>query len=347
MLKKSVYVLRSVKVFDGNDFCHNTTFGSACWVIDGIDWILGEHYPSDRAVANMSFGMKDEPPDPIGSWEPTTYIDDAVEDMIDAGIVVVVASGNVIPNDMTNVFKAEHISPARVGPAITVASSHVYQGDDLWVEDLWDEDPYFLSTGHTYSSSCGEAVDLMAPGFDITTASSSSNSASIQFAGTSAAAPHVAGAAAMVLEWQELYSPAQVKGHLVDIAREDKIIFNSNWDCETWNTPNRLLFINQWFYPYHTFAEWENSDAPVENPHWVDRPALGLMWTNSTNYPWFQRDSDGHWLYLIQPVGTTLDFWNDTTEEPESYSYSWSNCFLNDPATMFPSNHEYLRPHIL
>jgi subtilisin family serine protease len=156
--------------------------GSTSGVIAGIDWATRHHQPGRPAVANLSLG-----------GFASRALDAAVERSIADGISYVVAAGNGnavgIPEDACTV------SPARVPDAITVAAS-----------DSRDRAASF--------SNYGRCVDWFAPGVGITSASSRSDTATATMSGTSMAAPHVAGAAALYLEKRRSASPAAVTAAL-------------------------------------------------------------------------------------------------------------------------------------
>jgi subtilisin family serine protease len=149
--------------------------GSApSWVIvEGINWVIADHRQGVPAVVNMSLG---------GSASST--LDDAVMGLIRDGITVVVAAGN-------DASPSCYYSPARVSAAITVAAS-----------TSTDDDAYF--------SNYGGCNDLFAPGVGVRSASYLSDTGSVVFDGTSMAAPHVTGAAALFLQGHPSATPAQV-----------------------------------------------------------------------------------------------------------------------------------------
>ncbi|MFO7564331.1 MAG: S8 family peptidase [Enhygromyxa sp.] len=139
--------------------------GRGTWsqVISGVDWVKDQHADSTNpAIANMSLG-----------GGGSTVVDDAVKKLIASGVTVVVAAGNS-SNDACN------FSPARVPEAITVASTN--QSDQR----------------STFSNR-GPCVDIFAPGEGILSAAHTSNTATATKSGTSMAAPHVAGLAALWL----------------------------------------------------------------------------------------------------------------------------------------------------
>ena len=167
-------------------------------IIAGVEWVTANHIKP--AVANMSLG-----------GAPSRAIDDAVEASIAAGVTYVIAAGN-------SSLPACNTSPARVPPAITVGSS---TRDDL----------------RSSFSNHGSCVDIFAPGSDIISTWPSSLTGTNTISGTSMAAPHVAGAAALYLAGNPQASPSVVQQALVDTAIADQLT-----DVQA-GSPNLLLNI--------------------------------------------------------------------------------------------------------
>lgn len=145
--------------------------GSTSGIIAGLDWVARN--AQKPAVANMSLG---------GS--ASRALDQAVENTVAAGITVVVAAGN------SNADACRY-SPARTPNAITVGAT--------------------TSTDARASySNYGRCLDIFAPGSSITSAAISGDTATATMSGTSMAAPHVAGIAALYLATRPTALPATV-----------------------------------------------------------------------------------------------------------------------------------------
>lgn len=158
--------------------------GTTARVIAGIDWVTRHaHRP---AVANLSLG---------GSYN--AQLDAAVRASIRSGVTCVVAAGNAGR-------PAALGSPADVREAVTVGAT-----------DRGDARAAF--------SDYGSALDLFAPGVAVTSASSASDTGRVARSGTSMAAPHAAGAAALYLADHPKATPAQVARALVTGAVNGRI----------------------------------------------------------------------------------------------------------------------------
>jgi subtilisin family serine protease len=167
-------------------------------IIDGVNWVTGNAIRP--AVANMSIGIANSP-----------ALDAAVQRSIDSGVTYVVAAGNSNVN-------ARALSPARLPAAITVAAT-----------DTRDRRAYF--------SNWGASVDLFAPGVGIKSAGMGSTTATVVLSGTSMATPHVAGAAALVLDAFPAFRAAQVRAYLAARATRGRVVDRKN-------APNLLLRVS-------------------------------------------------------------------------------------------------------
>jgi len=151
------------------------------------------------AVANMSFESR-------GS----RALDEATRALVAEGVTVVVAAGNGSDDACAT-------SPARVQNVLTVGASNRH--DRLWG-----------------STNYGPCVDLFAPGDDVTSAGLGS---SLRMSGTSMAAPHVAGVAALVLERSRSATPSTVMSRVKARTTEGKLRRGAS---NSSGSPNRLLF---------------------------------------------------------------------------------------------------------
>ena len=162
--------LHAVRVLD----CTGTGTGSQ--IISGIDWVMSNAV--QPAVANMSLG---------GGASPSE--DTAVQNAIASGITFVVAAGN-------NGDDACNYSPARVPQAITVGN--INPTNDT------------RNAGGSEPSNYGPCLKIFAPGVAILSTGNSSDTATSTYTGTSQASPHVAGAAALFLQYHQTASSSAV-----------------------------------------------------------------------------------------------------------------------------------------
>merc|ERR1719476_230357 len=120
---------------------------------------------------------------------------DAVNLAVDAGVTVVVAAGNENKD-------ACNFSPAFVESAITVGATNSHDRKSAF-------------------SNWGSCVDIWAPGSSIPSASHLSREGTSTLDGTSMAAAHVAGAAAIALEMQPQATPLKVLTKMKDVAQRN------------------------------------------------------------------------------------------------------------------------------
>lgn len=178
----------------------NDGSGTTAGVIAGVDWITKNH--SGPSVANVSPG-----------GGASTSLDTAVSNSIASGVTYSVAAGNSGAN-------AANYSPARVPTALTVGTT--------------------TSTDARASySNYGSVVDLFAPGSNITAGWNTSDTATYTGNGTSFAAPHVSGAAAVYLSGHTGATPSEVASTLVNGATSGALSGIGS------GSPNKLLKIVQ------------------------------------------------------------------------------------------------------
>lgn len=158
--------------------------GTTSGVIAGVDWTADNF--EKPAVANLSLG-----------GGASDALDEAVREASALGITMVVAAGNEDAD-------ACNSSPAREESAYTVGAT--------------DRDDRRASF-----SNWGKCLDIFAPGKDITSAWHTSNYATKTISGTSMAAPHVAGVAALILQERQKALPDEVMRRLGERAVSGKV----------------------------------------------------------------------------------------------------------------------------
>jgi subtilisin family serine protease len=173
--------------------------GTTSGVIAGVNWVTGDHLAGQPAVANMSLG-----------GGISTALDTAVQSSIADGVSYVIAAGN------SNV-DACNTSPARVPQALTVGATT-------------------MTDARSSFSNYGPCLDTFAPGSAITSAWYTSDVATNTINGTSMAAPHVAGVAALYLASSPSATPAVVAGAINTSATTGKVTSPGT------GSPNRLLY---------------------------------------------------------------------------------------------------------
>jgi len=155
----------------------NVAAGSS--VLAGLNWVTNDIVTKSRlgsAVVNLSLG-----------GPASSSMDNAVNALANRGILPVVAAGN--ENQ-----PAANVSPARAANALCVGS---VQSNDA----------------RSSTSNYGSAVDIWAPGGDITSTWHTSDTATMTASGTSASAPFVAGLVSYLrgLEGQSIGPAARAK----------------------------------------------------------------------------------------------------------------------------------------
>jgi subtilisin family serine protease len=257
--------------------------GTVSGVVLGIDWVTAHHL--NPAVVNMSIGSG-----------ASVAMDEAIERSVASGVTYAVAAGNDTGDACLG-------SPARAPSALTVAAS-----------DPTDRRAYF--------SNYGSCVDLFAPGVDVASAYNTMDTATVSLSGTSMAAPHVAGAAALFLQANKSASPEAVSTALTSKATRGVIL-------DAINSPNLLLYtvaiaplrdaltpneliVSGGFEP--TVTGWTTSGAARLSTGGVQHTGVGYAYLGKANGAAGTLSQQ-----LTIPAGTNpqLSFWlNVTSDEP-------------------------------
>ena len=178
--------------------CAGTGLNSG--VIAGVDWVTGNHAAGAPAVANMSLG-----------GGKSVALEQAVSNSIADGVTYAVAAGNETEDACTG-------SPSGLPAAITVGSTT-------------------NTDARSSFSDFGPCVDFFAPGSNITSASYLTDTGTATMSGTSMAAPHVAGAAALYLQGAPGSSPQAVRDALFNLTTKNVV-------TDAQSTNGHLLFSN-------------------------------------------------------------------------------------------------------
>ncbi len=205
--------------------------GTIAGVVAGVNWVAAQQ-PGQTKVGNMSLG-----------GGVSQALDDAVNAAVDRGVFMAVAAGN-------NGADACGFSPARAAKAFTVGSTTA-------------------SDQRSGFSNFGSCLDIFAPGSNITSAWNNGGLNTIS--GTSMAAPHVAGVAALYLQQQAGQTPQQLAQSILTSATANVLS-----DIKA-GSPNKLVY---------------TEGAAVEPP-----PALNVTLSGA--------GSSSHYYNLTVPAGKT------------------------------------------
>jgi subtilisin family serine protease len=190
--------------------------GSGTWsqVICGIDWVTANAAAKGIRVANMSLGAGGFSVTPSNS-NCTNGNSDALHtaicNSVKAGITYVAAAGNsgtdaasFVPAAYSEVIAVSAWSDTN-GKSDATGATYTCSGWGLQTDETW-------ATGTNY----GSVVDIAAPGVGIY--STMKGSTYGKMCGTSMAAPHVSGAAALALQKTPALTPSGVRLELRSLA---------------------------------------------------------------------------------------------------------------------------------
>ena len=193
------------------DTCGGPVGGDVSDVLEGLEWIRVNH--ATPAVVNWSGGN--------GSGNTPPYNDPIVvakvRELLDAGISFVQAAGNQKDNLGGQDACGRSLGGApNLDEVIVVGGTDANQSlnpiDGRWIRELGDPS-YSLCTGvhKDCGSNSGSCVDIWAPAAHIISAQHDDDDGLCRLSGTSMAAPHVTGVAALYLKDNPTATPAQVQ----------------------------------------------------------------------------------------------------------------------------------------
>jgi serine protease AprX len=189
--------------------------------LDALDWVLDQHDQVEPAirVVNNSWGSS-------GEHNPDSATTQLVDELVDAGILVVFAAGNSGGDGSSAQTSPECTNP---NPGVVCVAAYDDQGEgtrdgstasfssrgDADDEATW---PDLAAPGANIVAPCPAYLPVCLTGVGLVDPEDTLLYASLS--GTSMAAPHIAGIAAQLVQLDGELTPAEIRQVLVDTAED-------------------------------------------------------------------------------------------------------------------------------
>ena len=193
----------SGKIFNG------AGYAAGDWIIAGMEWAMCPTAVSDVNATNPDCSRgADVVSCSWGVGEGNPLLSSAVQAWLDAGMVPIFAVGNAgTYGCQTASSPADYTGVLSVGATQAKSKYNAALGDVVCAFSSRGPALVNRSDSRIFSD---QVPSLVAPGYDIEGPSSTSDTGTAGFTGTSQAAPHAAGAAALVLSARPGVAPAEV-----------------------------------------------------------------------------------------------------------------------------------------
>jgi hypothetical protein len=271
-------------------------------IVAGVEWVTAKRKDgnpeNDIEVVNMSLGC------PVNPLCPTAPMDEAITKSVEAGVVVVVAAGNVKGGGAD----AKNYTPANSPSAITVSAladvdgqAGGKKGATTCTDDFPGAHELWSLTDDTKASfsNYGATVEIAAPGLCILSTYPGNEYKKVS--GTSMAAPHVAGAAAMLAA----HNPPKAKADVEEITKTLKNEGNTGWTDTSpdgikeplLDVSDESIFSLRWALqqPLNPGSDRLLFDVACDQTATGDCTAVGRYTNAGVATPLVQRFTEGSW----------------------------------------------------